>query len=137
MVVGNGGGEWWWGCAEGVSRVFTVVDQVRRLKNLRGSSLQTPKQWNQSILNGPNLRTGATAQRLRPAGEGLSPGVVSQMGTEVQGLAGSKASVPTPTKGHCSTTPWALSHGTLFHAPSDPSPGSGKTPSLKPHPTEL
>ena len=58
MVVGNGGGEWWWGCAEGVSRVFTVVDQVRRLKNLRGSSLQTPKQWNQSILNGPNLRTG-------------------------------------------------------------------------------
>ena len=32
---GCGGGEWWWGCAEGVSRVFTVVDQVRGLKNLR------------------------------------------------------------------------------------------------------
>lgn len=42
-----------------------------------------------------------------------------------------------PTKGHCTTTPWALSHGTLFHAASDTSPGSGKTPSLKPHPTEL
>lgn len=54
----NGGGEWWWGCAEGVSRVFTVVDQVRALKNLREFPLQTPKQRNQSILNGPNLRTG-------------------------------------------------------------------------------
>lgn len=58
MVVGNGGGEWRWGCVQGVSRAFTVVDQVRRLKNLRGFPLQTPKQWNQSILNGPNLRTG-------------------------------------------------------------------------------
>lgn len=58
MAVGNGGGEWRWGCAQGVSRAFTVVDQVRRLKNLRGFPLQTPKQWNQSILNGPNLRSG-------------------------------------------------------------------------------
>lgn len=61
-------------CADSVSRVTTVVGQVRVLKNLKGFPLQTSKQWIQSILNGLSHRTGDGSFMSGILGPSLGPG---------------------------------------------------------------